>query len=106
MKIRVDIFNKEQYDSDDWPPENAAEFVSWFNEKLSNVPDEFSHLAIVDLEAIPSYENSAYASIQIYYYRPETEKEIYDREITERNKQNMIKQKELRQLAELQKKYT
>ena len=102
--IFVDVFKKEQYDGE-WPEENAIKFLAWFEEKINSIPKEFKDSAKVELEAVSSYGGCAYASIEIYYYRPETDEEEIARKAKEQNKAELQKQRELRQLEELKRKY-
>jgi len=104
MDIKIEVFKKDQYDGE-WPEENAAKFLAWFEEKINSIPKEFRDSAKVELEAVPGYEHCAYASIEIYYYRPETDEEEIARKAKEQNRAELKKQLELRQLEELKRKY-
>lgn len=39
-QIKVEVFNKEEYDGE-WPPEDAEEFIAWFVEKVETIPEEY-----------------------------------------------------------------
>ena len=104
MDIKIEVFNKEQYEGE-WPQENAIKFLAWFEEKIKSIPEEFRDESRVELESVPSYENSAYLSIGIYYYRPETDEEERVRKSREQNRAELQRQRELRQLEELKRKY-
>jgi len=104
MDIMVEVFKKEQYDGD-WPERNAIEFLAWFEEKINSIPEEFRREAKIELEALSSYEESAYVSLEIYYYRPETGDEELVRKSKEQNRIELVKQRELKQLEELKRKY-
>ena len=104
MDIKVEVFNEEQYDGE-WPSENGAEFIAWFQEKLESIPQEFRGSAKIELDSVSGYEGSSYASIEIYYYRPETEEEAKVRESKSQYRAELLRQRELRQLEELKRKY-
>lgn len=92
MDIKIEVFNKEQYQGE-WPEENAIKFLEWFEEKISSIPEEFRSSAKVELESVSGYEDSSYAAIEIYYYRPETEEEAKVRESKEQNRAALVKQR-------------
>lgn len=100
MDIIVDVFNSEQYDGRDWPSENAIDFIGWFNEKISLIPEEFRDSSTIDISS--PYD---YVSIEIYYKRPETEEEIKEREFKAQKIAEIEKFMELNKLEQLKKKY-
>ena len=102
-QARVTVFDKEQYDGE-WPPTDATECVAWFAGKLESIPAEYRATAKVEIESVPSYEDS-YARIVIRYDRTETDDEMATREAKERQLQEAQKARELRTLAELKAKY-
>lgn len=104
MNIKIEVFKKEQYDGD-WPEENAFQFLTWFEEKINSIPEEFRETAKVELEPVSGYDGGSYASIEIYYYRPETEEETKVRESKEKNRAELLRQRELKRLEELKRKY-
>lgn len=104
MDIKITVFDKQQYDAE-WPSEDAIEFIAFFQEKLASIPEEFRSSAIIEVDSISGYEGSSYASINIYYYRPETEEEVKVRESKAQNKAELLRQRELKQLEELKRKY-
>ena len=104
MNIMIEVFNKQRYDCD-WPPRGAVEFIAWFEEKINSIPEEFRRAAIVDLGAVESYDNSYYATIEIYYCRPETKEEERIRADKEQEYAKSLREKELKQLKELKRKY-
>jgi len=100
---RVTVFDKEQYNGD-WPPSNATEFVAWFAEKISEIPVEYRETAQIDIDSSSCYDSS-FASIEIFYDRPETDDEMSLREHEELRKQREQELRELQTLATLKKKY-
>lgn len=104
MDIKIEVFNQEQYDGE-WPPETVLEFMEWFSSKIVEIPEEYQHTAKIELESVGGYEGDHYSSIEIYYYRPETAKEIEVRELDEKVKMDRIKQQELQLLEDLKRKY-
>jgi hypothetical protein len=100
MDIRVDVFNSEQYNGRDWPSENAIDFIGWFNEKISLIPEEFRDSATIDISS--PYE---YVSIEIYYKRPETKEDIKNRELNDLEMAEIERQMDMKKLEELNRKY-
>ena len=72
--IKVKVFSQESYD-EEWPPENAMEYLAWFAAKIASIPEEYRASAKVEIDSVSSYENSSYATIKITYTRPETDAE-------------------------------
>ena len=101
---RVTVFDQEQCDGE-WPPSDAAEFVAWFDGKISEIPGEYMSSANIEIDCASGYECTSYARIQIYYDRPETDSEMASREAGELRRKEAQKAKELRTLAELRAKY-
>lgn len=95
-------------DGGDWPPANAALFVKWFSDHLSEIPDEFRDSARIEIDSFRSGDSE----IAISYMRDESDEEI-DRRITmeriikERDRCNAehMERVERHLLAELKKKY-
>lgn len=77
MDVRVSVFENAcntTYldDRGDWPPDDLAGFIAWFQGKLDNyVPEQCRHKVNIDLEA-----DGDRLDLSIYYYRPETNEEI------------------------------
>jgi hypothetical protein len=92
--ITVTIFEKEQYDSNDWPPESATEFMAWFAAKLATIPRKFAASASVKLDSRCGYEDSSYASICITYLRPETDDEMEYRNNADTRRKLLVIQNE------------
>ena len=106
MNIKIEVFKKELFDYDGvWPEENAVKFLAWLEEKINSIPKEFRNSAKVDFEAEPGYAENASATVEIHYYRPETDEEEIARKAKEQNRAELRKQQDLRQLEELKLKY-
>jgi hypothetical protein len=93
----------EQYDAD-WPPEDAAGALAWFQQKLDCVPSEFRTTARIQIDSEESYGSSK-ATIEISYTRPETDEEEAQRKQQAAAKADRQRADELRTLAALQAKY-
>lgn len=88
----------------DWPPEDAAGALAWFQTKLDDVPQEFRGTVRIVIGATENY-GSGYATIEISYARPETDDEKAERERQAAYRANNTQAQELRMLAALQAKY-
>ena len=104
MDIKIEVFRKERYEGE-WPEKNAIAFLAWFEEKINSIPEEFRGSAEVEIDSVSLGEGSSYALIEIYYSRPETKEEAKARELKQHDKAELLKQRELRQLEELKRKY-
>jgi len=93
----------EQYDGE-WPPEDAAGFMAWFQKRLDDVPPEFRSTARIEIDSTDSYGSSK-ATIEFSYTRMETDEEEAEREQRAANEADRRRTQELRTLAELQAKY-
>lgn len=104
QKITITVFDKEQYDGE-WPPESLPDAIGWFQSKLDMVPQEHRSTATIEISGIGGYEGSAYAEIVIKYTRMETNEECAARSAKAAQRQEDIRQSELRHLAQLKAKY-
>ncbi len=93
----------EQYDGE-WPPEDAAGFIAWFQKQLNDVPPEFRSTARIALGSLTRYDDD-YATIKISYTRMETDEEEAERENRAAATAAQLQAHELRMLASLQAKY-
>ena len=89
----------EQYDSE-WPPEDAAGLMAWFQERINEVPLEHQETLRIELGS----DNNC-TTIEIIYARMETDEEEAAREQYVAEEAERRRVKELRTLAELQAKY-
>jgi hypothetical protein len=86
-------------------PRNAEAFITFFQEKLNLIPEEFRSSATIDLETSPFYDSTE-ETLEVYYIRPETEEEIQAREreaAIEAVKQELKKAEVNERLAQLEK---
>jgi hypothetical protein len=93
----------EKY-SGDWPPEDAAGFVAWFQRKLDDIPPESRAKARIEIDSEENYGSSK-ATIEFSYARMETDEEEAEREQQAAAQAERRRAQELRTLAELQAKY-
>lgn len=100
----ITVFDQEQYDGE-WPSENAADFISFFNGKIEEIPAEHRHTAKIEIDSVSGYEGSSYAHIEISYTRLETDEEEQARERQEQARKDSARQRELNELAKLKAKY-
>lgn len=101
----------------DWPPANAALFVKWFSDHLSEIPNECRDSALIEIDSFVCGEeygepSGSVAEIAITYLRDEREEEIahrksVERMVEERDRYNAehLERVERQVLAELKKKY-
>jgi hypothetical protein len=103
-KVRVTVFDQEQYDGD-WPHDDALACLGWFQSKVDKIPAEYRDSATIEIDSRSGYEGSHYARIRICYWRPETPEETAERNAKiERNLRDREAQERL-QLAALSAKY-
>ena len=85
-------------------PTNVRGFMAFWNEKLDLVPEEYKESATIDIDAKP-FCDFANLSVEICYYRSETDEEEQQREQREREQAERRRQKELKELDRLRQKY-
>ena len=85
------------------PPYKLKEFIEFFGDILSKIPEECRDSAIVEFGL--GYHDDSYISIEVSYTRPETDVERLEREQLENYKKEEQKRKELETLEELKRKY-
>ncbi len=99
----------------DWPPGNAALFMKWFSDHLSEIPDEYRDSARIEIDTFICGDDEptgSAAEIILSYLRDESDDEIGRRKSVER----MVEERdrysaehlecvERQVLAELKKKY-
>ena len=89
---------------EDWPPEEAAGALRWFQMKLNIVPPEYRDTARIGIDGDENY-GSVKATITFSHVRPETDEEVSTREAEERQRADRVREHELRTLAELRSRY-
>jgi hypothetical protein len=102
-------------DGGDWPPANAALFLKWLSDRLSDIPDEYRDSARIEIDTFICGDDEptgSAAEIILSYLRDESDDEIGRRKSVER----MVEERdrysaehlecvERQVLAELKKKY-
>lgn len=99
----VTVYTSEQFD-DDYPPENALEFIEFLSNKINEIPVEYRNNAAIQLYSGRDHDVT-FVSIRISYMRPETDEEEARREAEEREHNDAVRIRELRELAALREKY-
>ena len=77
--LRVTVFESEEYDRL-WPlpgyqEVNLPNFIMWLQNEISKIPEEYRNRSFIEIDSVAGYEDSHYPTIEIYYYRPETDEE-------------------------------
>jgi hypothetical protein len=75
MNKKVTVFGDDYF----YAPEDAKGFMEFWQKKLDLIPKEFIESAAIDIEPVDNY-GSPGIEVEIYYYRPETNEEIEERE--------------------------
>lgn len=90
----------EQY-SGDWPKLDASSFMTWFQSKIEDVPEESRDSLTIDIDR----SDSVYTTIEFVYTRTETDAEEAMREQSALSREARIREQELSDLKRLQAKY-
>lgn len=77
--IVTETLYRAEYPVDDWPPDNAREFMAWFKAKLAKIPARLRASAAVKFETEGSYDEASTLVLTITYDRDETPAEITER---------------------------
>jgi hypothetical protein len=101
-EIRVLVFENES--CCDELPSTPKEFLSWWQEKIDLVPEEYRDTTFIDCETNISWEFAQF-QVKIGYKRPETSEEEAIRIKDEKEKQKIIENRELCLLEKLKSKY-
>lgn len=83
---------------------SAWEFKKRIDDAFNSIPEEFQDDAGFDVEAT-EYYGSYETSMEMYYYRPETDEEMRERQKKLRSKKAVEEEREKELLKQLQKKY-
>lgn len=100
----INVFCAERYDGD-WPPEDAAGFIAWFQAKLDSIPAEHRASAAIKIDSNSSWEDSHYADIEINYTRLETADEVAARIAEAKRELAAAQERERRNYEALKRKY-
>lgn len=104
MDIKITVFEEEQYDGD-WLPESGLELIDWLKSKIKSVPPRYRKDVKIEFDSTVCYDSSS-AAIEIYYYRPETKKEVKKRNDGKEQMEKAERDREIALLERLQKKYS
>lgn len=95
----------------DWPPVNAALFMKWLSDRLSEIPDECRDSARIEIDSSAD-EDCSVTYLRVTYLRDESDDEIgrrksVERMVEERDRYSAehLERVERQVLAELKKKY-
>jgi hypothetical protein len=102
--VNVAVFDQAEYVGD-WPPENAADCLAWFAEKIDSIPKEFIDTAEIKIDSTSGYEGSSDAKISISYSRMETGAEEQHREARKERIVSLQQDRERAEFKRLQAKY-
>lgn len=87
-------------------PTNISEFMNFWDEKISNIPDEYKNTAQIEIEIDRNiYDDFFHLIVRVYYIRLETDEEEIEREKNVKEREEILKNKELKELERLRKKY-
>lgn len=94
-----------QEDEADFPPTSLQGCISWFADKLDEVPVEHCSTAMVEFGVVDGYESSRDVTITVTYRRPETDEDEADRLRKEQKLSRYQEDRERETLAKLKAKY-
>lgn len=75
-KTRVFVLNESLYGE----ANTLAGWMEWLRERFDRVPEEYRDTAILEIDSVGGYEGEHHTEAEIYYSRPETDKERQQRE--------------------------
>ncbi len=90
----------EQY-SGDWPKLDASSFMTWFQSKIEDVPEESRDSLTINIDR----SDSVYTTIEFVYTRTETDAEEAMREQSALSREELMRKQELSEMVRLQAKY-
>lgn len=100
--IRVEIFSERSCAPDF--PEDPVEFIQWWQDKFNMCPLE--HKSSLKVEFTTGvYWDSPSISVDIYYYRTESDEEYSSRINATNKRERLMMDKELKELERLTAKY-
>jgi hypothetical protein len=102
--ICIEVYRGQLHDGNEWPPEDAREFLAWLTKKIENIPPEFLGTAKVEIGSVIEYD-SDYATITISYTRPETDDEFAARRDLEDRQRSYETEQERLEYERLKKKF-
>lgn len=78
----------------------------WIENLLKQVPEEHRARAEIDVDSIGGYEGEHHTEVSVYYWRPETDKEMAEREAELLKYAEEQRQRDLRTIAALKAKHS
>lgn len=82
---KVVVYEREYAGNTQDPPKSLAEFCTWLNDIVAQIPVEYHHAARIEFDTEYQY-GDPWWSLQISYLRPETPEETRVREEAARRK--------------------
>ena len=101
-KIKIVVFESESCGYD--LPEIPDEFIQWWVDKFSIIPEEHKESAFVECSTVVDYDCAQF-EVEIGYFRLETNEEESNRLNADSIAKNRVKKRELNELKRLQDKY-
>jgi len=92
----------------DWPKQDAQEFLKWFEGQLKKIPAEYADRAFIqiDCEEVDTGEYERYVpTISISYLRPENPEETEKREKDEKRQEEELERRQYQTWLNLSKKF-
>ena len=86
-------------------PKNSADFLAFWKDKLSLVPPEFQDTAEIRTWVDEDYAGDSFTVWDITYHRLETDEEYSYRVEREKERDSLVKERELKLLESLKIKY-
>ena len=100
-EIKVNVYQTHA----EWDlPTKAVDFMAFWDEKLTLIPDDHRANAQIEIEAITSYDQ-ALLEVTVSYTRPETDEEEMCREKNAQARADNAEQRERSELDRLKRKY-
>lgn len=104
MKQEIEVVVFEDDSCEYNIPGNPQEFLAWWMEKFSLIPNEYQNTAHVSFETCQDYDTTR-LEVQVWYTRLETDEEESARIKKEIEQKKCIEAQELRQFEKLKAKY-
>jgi hypothetical protein len=87
------------------PPRKLLRFAEWLQGVIDLVPEEYIESAEIDIDVEEKSYGGYCPTIDITYSREETPEEVAEKITAERNRKRLLKERELRELERLKRKY-
>jgi hypothetical protein len=108
-ETKITVFKAGQPSTYVWPPREIDGFIRWFIDTLEKVPEKYRSVVHVSIDAemvdIADEVETPYPTLEIYYWRPETDAEEKFRISQEALETEEAFKQELRTLELLMRKY-